>query len=65
MTNSEKTTTDSTRPDCDFNLEQGLDTDGLPKMRLFDRPWNTLVVKRGGDGRYRTFVECCDLLLPA
>ena len=32
---------------------------------LFERPWDEFVIKRGEDGKYRSFIQCCDYLMPA
>jgi hypothetical protein len=31
---------------------------------LFERPWDEFVVKRGEDGKYRSFTQCCGCLTP-
>lgn len=32
---------------------------------LFERPWEELVIRRQPDGNYRSFTQCCGLMIPA
>jgi hypothetical protein len=52
-------------PICDIRSECRIDADAYYARSLFERPWDALVVKRGDDGKYRSYTECCDRLTPA
>lgn len=52
-------------PVCHIRSECRQAADAYYARSLFERPWDTFVVKRGGDGKYRGYTECCDMLMPA
>ena len=64
MTLSEKM--DTPRPPaCDLRSECRIDADAYYARSLFERPWDTFVAKLGDDGKYHSYTECCDVLMPA
>ncbi len=53
---------DTRKPSCHLRSECRRDGNANFRDKLFERPWNELVIKLDDDGKHRAYTECCEML---